>query len=800
LLESQAIFLRGFVLFKDLEKIKLDFLASKEQYFKHFLKQGSFSLYYSKEIDELIQKIYEYVLKECFGAFLPNENLIPFCVLASKQYAKNNLCFGESVPLLFIYKDLKIYRIKPIIKELIGLLNDLHLQIDYSIIEFDGLWNISNNELKTSIIQTRFICGSKLLFRNSKECFENVLKDNKKTFALSLLKEFKHYSLPFSKQEFDIKKDFGGLDELRALENLLTLFKDAPKNYALNFIDEKDLASLRLASEFLLSLKSAMNLQNSKDEDIFLLANAAFLADLMHKRDKKNLKARVLLIQKALQSMHTIGFYAHFLALKIQRKHGFEDERFKNTIKGDFQNLLEAFEFLEKLEDKNCEFDLEFVFALKKLHFEKAKLQLYLKFFEKFLHRKNSFCIIKLLLDSGILKELCKAFVLGRFLNDEESDFTFDISALLTLKEFEQSKEESELLRSLNPEETMLLKLVILLSVYTQDNEVSLASIFRSFCAKFSLKNEDLELGLRLFKNYNALKDLVEKEDIFNPLIICALLSKLENIKTLELLYELTKFKARALNTHLFFYKGLQRLLENAKAGFEDENLLDETARRVKKELTLKRTKVFLSQSPLLQDKITHIKSNLFIIKNSFEDIVKISALAKENTFKFWFSNESNLNLQVLATKGFNFEVILNSLTNLNLIFMNFFELFDDRIYLKFEYENIISDVQKDKLIELLNSNLKGLNKKKIKKPVIKKDELKLDLAYSKIYAKLNLNTKDQQGLMAFLMSNFNAFGLSLCAAKIQTIRQRTRNTFIFQKNEALLRQHQELLKSLISE
>lgn len=34
---------------------------------------------------------------------------------------------------------------------------------------------------------------------------------------------------------------------------------------------------------------------------------------------------------------------------------------------------------------------------------------------------------------------------------------------------------------------------------------------------------------------------------------------------------------------------------------------------------------------------------------------------------------------------------------------MNLFELFDDKIYLRFEYDNIITDEQKNKLCELLN-------------------------------------------------------------------------------------------------
>ncbi|ELY5602012.1 nucleotidyltransferase [Campylobacter coli] len=645
------------------------------------------------------------------------------------------------------------------------------------------------------MIGARFICGSKILFKSVKEKFDSILHANKNEFAQILLANFKDFNLPFIKQEFNIKKDFGGLDHLRALESLLTLFKNSPKNYALNFMDEKNVSELRLAADFLLSLKSAINLQSNKDQDEFLFSNIHEITELMYRKGKKNLDAEKILVQKALQSMHTIGFYTHFLAYKIQNElQNIAQKQYR------FKNLAEALTFLLGLKDQDIAFDLDLVFALKNLSYGKKDLEKALALFEKIFYKRHSFCILKILFDSGILKELCKPFGMVRFLSDEEGDYSFDEQAFLLLKEFEKYEDELEVLQKLKTDEKMILKLVILLSAIESENEISLAGIYRAYCSKFDLKNEILEWGLKIFKNNNALKDLVEKEDIYNPIVVSSLVSKLENLENLEFLYTLTWLKAKALNYNAFYFRVLDKLLENAKQGFEDENLLEESARRVKKELTLKRSKIFLEQDEILQDKIIHIKSNLFIIKNTFEDIVMISKLAKENDFKFWFSNETNLSLQIVAPLHFNIAIILSSLTNLNLIFMNFFELFDNKIYLRFEYDNIISDEQKLKLCELLNSNLSGFNLKKIKKPIINKDELKLDLNYSKMYAKLGLNTKDQQGLMAYLMNVFNELELVLCAAKIQTIRQRTRNIFIFQKNEKLEHSEQKLVNLLISE
>ncbi len=684
-------------------------------------------MHYCRQMDSFIEQAYESILKDYFEGFLPPKELIPFCVFANERYATHSLCVNEALPLVLIYKDVKAYHLKPMIKAFIEVLNDLKLQLDYSIVELKGLKNIAKNELKST--QIRFICGSKVLFKKIKEDFNDFLKENKELLAKNLLLSFQNHNLPFLKQEFNIKKDQGGLNDLGKLDNLLALFKDTPKNYALHFIDEKSLSELRLAREFLLNLKSALNLRSEKDDDEFLLTKTEELVKLLHKKDQKNFKAEELLVQKSLQSRHIICLYSSFLALKIQEKH------FKNTaffakssplcLTQDFKSLNEALEYLSLLEDKTYDFDPDWVFVLKNLPFDKADLEKAFKIFENFFYRKHSFCILKLLSDCGILKEFYKQ--IPRFLSDEEGDYSFDTQAFLTLCHFEKKQEKLELFTRLQSEERMILKFVILLSAIHNENEVSMASIYRSYACKFSIKAPNLELGLRIFKNFSALKELVEKEDIYNPTILLNLLSRVEDLKTLELLYALSLIKAEALGANAFFYKALNRLFQNAKEGFEDANLLEESAKRVKKELTLKRTKIFLEQEKVLQDKILHIKSNLFIIKNSFENIINISKLAQKNDFKFWLEKEPNLNLQLVASKDFNLEVILNSLSTLNLIFMSFFELFDDKIYLRFEYDNIISQTQENKLLELLNSRLQSPVKNKIKKPMIKKDEIKWD-------------------------------------------------------------------------
>ncbi|PHY90741.1 nucleotidyltransferase, partial [Campylobacter vulpis] len=284
------------------QKLKDTIADYKSSCHKLFLKQGSFSMYHSKQVDYFINQAFRIVLGEFFEDFLPTKELVPFCIVARDYYAKNHLCFDEPIPLLFAYKNLKIYHLKPLIKALIELLNDVGLRLDYIILENEGLAYMSEQELLNSLIQMRFISGSKLLFKDSKARVNLTLKKHLNSLALNL---FKPCELAFLKQDFNIQKADGGLQDLRNLDNLLTLFKKDSFNYALSFISEKNFSELRLAGEFLLSFKSALNLQNQKDNDEFRLENAQDLANLMYKREKKNLKAKENLVQKILNSMHT---------------------------------------------------------------------------------------------------------------------------------------------------------------------------------------------------------------------------------------------------------------------------------------------------------------------------------------------------------------------------------------------------------------------------------------------------------------------------------------------------------------
>ena len=71
----------------------------------------------------------------------------------------------------------------------------------------------------------------------------------------------------------------------------------------------------------------------------------------------------------------------------------------------------------------------------------------------------------------------------------------------------------------------------------------------------------------------------------------------------------------------------------------------------------------------------------------------------------------------------------------------------------------------------------------KITVPVIHKKELLVDCEHAKSYAKMTLDTQDQKGIMAHLVSVLDSFDIDIASAKISTSRKRVKNLFLIEKN-----------------
>ncbi len=67
--------------------------------------------------------------------------------------------------------------------------------------------------------------------------------------------------------------------------------------------------------------------------------------------------------------------------------------------------------------------------------------------------------------------------------------------------------------------------------------------------------------------------------------------------------------------------------------------------------------------------------------------------------------------------------------------------------------------------------------------PVIYKNELTIDCDHSKTYALMDLDCKDQKGLVAYIIGIFDEMGIDIATAKVHTLKNRAKDMFLIEKN-----------------
>ena len=532
-----------------------------------------------------------------------------------------------------------------------------------------------------------------------------------------------------------------------------------------------------------------------------------------------------------LSSMNNIAIYSRFIVASLCRPFfkselSFDQRKFARLKNGFYEingviyvplhkkpALIEDLinELLE-LKDVDYKFDISAIFYIKRAIITKSGLEHAISEFKKIFLRKNSYAILKSLLDAQMIQILIKPMEhisqLAQY--DGYHEFTVDEHSILSVKFLENIKDKfiKNLYTELCLEGKTMLKIVTLMhdvgKGLGKDHANIGANIFRAYANKLNLSQKAVNIGVILIKYHTLMSNVSNREDIYSQRVIFAFISKLGDKQVLKLLYILSYCVINATNERLYnayTAKLLRELYEISLSAFSDENLLDEATRRVKKEQSIKRNSEFLALESSLQEKIFKITSNLVFIKYNASEIINLSKVADSlDATEIFINNSKNLSIQIYTKKSLNLSALLYKFAKFDLAYMEIFELFEKKFYIRLDFNQ---NVKKEELEITKNLALKSLNSEVLKEPLkpnINKDEINFELNHSKDYAKLNINAKDQRGLMAYVMSVFDRLHFQVTSARIQTVKNRTRNLFLIEKNERLESKGEEILNLLISE
>jgi [protein-PII] uridylyltransferase len=114
---------------------------------------------------------------------------------------------------------------------------------------------------------------------------------------------------------------------------------------------------------------------------------------------------------------------------------------------------------------------------------------------------------------------------------------------------------------------------------------------------------------------------------------------------------------------------------------------------------------------------------------------------------------------------------------------MDIFYLFNGMKYFHIDFDEAVSDEELLYVRQILDETLVSDRKAALPEIKISPKEIKINCHHSRSYAKMQVTTTDQKGLMANIISVFDDIGIDIASAKIQTIKKRARNLFLIEKN-----------------
>ena len=803
--------LTEFEISKTIREYIKNYFSSLDRIFEK--SQGKeFLVKHTKYIDSIIIAIYKVAVRKMFGLYTPMSNSIPITLIALGSYGREQMAPYSDIDLMIVYEEIEGYNTKALIEKILYIIWDTKLKLGHRVHNINELIKVSRKDdtIKTALLESRFICGSKYLWIKTENLLNKIRKDRQKEFIFKKIKEAKkrREKYPISMQP-NIKEGVGSLRDA----NLLYWIANALfgvnrlKDLTNKIFNDEEYREFRLALEWLFKIRVALHLVANKKEDRLLFQ---YILDVAKKLNIKGNKKEQILVTKTLQSLHTIDIFTKIFTKKMTKEFLYNPKNIpllkqKRVEKNIYQcnnTIFSSFfikdsslkEFLKLLNRVNfSEYDPSFIYFAKNIKYPNRLNKELKSLIKNLFFKENLYPILKLLYDSNLLPiiipPLKKVMFLPQF--DGYHQFPVDLHSIYAIKNLENIKDSfiKKLYDTLPLDLKAILKLATLMhdsgkGRREQHSKVG-KRLFIDFAKKLGFNKELIDIGATLIEHHIAMSNTAFREDIYSEKTLLYFMAKIKNKTNLDLLYILTYADINAVGENVWnSYNAslLKELYLQTKSGFDKKEVLGEIQKRLKKEESLKRNKRFLSLSKSMQKSILSIESNLFFIKHTSNEIIDISLLAnKIEDFEFIIENKDFLSIKILRKKPLNLGYLLGKLSFMDIASMDIYKLFKDMKYF------VINFRQKSEYIPLFENIIKNsfdMSKRvRLKSLEINKDEIKIDCNHSKTYASIFLNSKNQKGLLAFIATLFDKYSIDIATAKAYTMKNRARDMFLIEKN-----------------
>ena len=758
-----------------------------------------FLVKHTKKIDSILKLVYKVALRSMFGDYAPMKNSIPLALVALGSYGREQLCVHSDIDLMIVYKEIPGYNTKEMIEKILYILWDTGLKLGHRVHTVEELFEVSKTDItiKTALIESRFIEGSHFIWTDTQNAISKIRRDNIQEFIQAKFKEqsLKHTKYPIS-MEPNLKDGMGGFRDAnlvfwigKVLYNV-----DNIRNIPTHIIDEKEYKIFRVALEFLFRVRSALHLVAKKKEDKLRLDLIPDIASLLgYEKSKKD---HMRFASKVIGSLKTIRLYSIIWLDALTHEYKVVDVN-KNYMypKKDTHDLNEI---LIQLGNKASKPFTAHPTLLQQLinipKPERLDDDLY-KTVSTLFYQPYCYSIFTTLSYAKLLRytipPIKKVVDLPQF--DGYHQYAVDTHSLKCLYHLEHIDDVfiAALWETLSMDEKAMLKLVVFLhdagKGRKRDHHFVGASLFKIFANRLHIDETLIAMGETLILYHTLMSKVAQREDLYNETVILSFASHFKTQKLLDMIYILTYADMNGVGNGIynsFSAKLIKTLYKQSKEVLGNTTMLDEASKRVKKEQSLKRSKNFLSLSKTQQKKILTIPSNLLFLRYTPKRILAITKKAFQTSdYEFFIDNTKHLSIEIIREKPFNLSFLLGKLSNLDVVNMDICKLFNNLKYFKIDFAQSVSEEEVGFIEEMIHNAFNSAIETATPNAHIQKSEIDIDCEHSKTYAIMHINSKDQKGLLAYIIDMFDDMGIDIVTAKVHTLKNRARDMFLIEKN-----------------
>jgi [protein-PII] uridylyltransferase len=779
---------------KAIKKTLNEYFSNLEDSFKKSSGKD-FLFSHTRYIDSILQIIYKASVREAFGLFVPPKNSIPVALVALGSYGREQLCVYSDIDIMIVYEEIEGFNTQLIIEKILYILWDTGLKIGHRVHTVDELLEVSKTDItiKTALLESRFIEGSKYVWTSTQNSLNSIRNFEPKEYIAQKLidreERYKNFELTM---EPNIKDGVGGFRDANLVFWIGKILYnvDNIKQIPEDIVTDEEYKSFRVALEFLFRIRAALHIVTGKKEDTLRLELIPDIASLL---DYKNTnREHVRLAQKVIGSLRTVHLYCDVWIQKMINKDSKNSDSLPNKLT--IENILDILLKRETKEDFKKDYLL--VNAMLNCKNKTFLSNNVIPKIKKIFYANHTSKIINVLFDAMILSNIVPPF--RKIMNLPQFDgyhrYTVDKHLVRCLHYLEniKDKEIENIYNTLSDDEKAILKLATLLhdtgKGRNKDHSIVGALLFKSFAKKLLFSDELIKLGEILILNHTLMSKTAQSQDLYNEKTILSFVSKLKNKKIIDMLYILTYADMSGVENNIyngFTAKLLQTLYLNSIQALENKELIDEVSKRTKKELHLQKNAEFMELDKTKQNKILQIPSNYMFLKYSPEIIMDISKMGFKTNDKYSYkiSNDDYLCIEIIRVIPLNLGYLLGKLARLEIVNMDIFKIFDDLKYFKIEYNEKVTDDDLMIIKSIIADSFDPNKKADIQRPEILPKEIEFDCEHSQNYVSMYLHTKNQKGLLAFVLEIFDDLSIDVASAKILTAKNRARDMFLIEKD-----------------